>query len=186
MPSTYIIPSFNSGYWEVNNYDLSNYIRDKYKQIKQITVGIGMYPYKVGELELKNVDCAFLNDTLVAISLKGDYYQVKDVFIERYGNGRGNYSWYLKQSGTDKRYSLSKREHEERVWENENVRFERYYDWESMYYSYNEDASHHHSKEYCYIISKKRYDTFVSVLNEAKESFEKDKKMKVQQSYDAL
>ena len=85
MPSGYMAPHFNGGYWKVDNSDLSNYIRDNYKQIKQIKVGIGLYPYKVGELELRNVDCAFLNDTLVAISLKDDYYVVKKVFIERYG-----------------------------------------------------------------------------------------------------
>ena len=185
LTDKYIDSDFYFGFWGVHDHELSAYICENFKEIKQVI--LGSRAYVIGELKFKDIQCAFLNDTLVAISLNEDYYQIKDALIERYGNGKGQYSWYIKSKGKngDNDFYLEKKEFEERIWENELVKFERYLNWNSLIVN-NQEAKRPIDERHCYIISKKRFDIFLSVLNEAKESFRLEKENKIQQSYNAL
>lgn len=169
----YIESDFYSGFWGVKDFELRDYIKKNVKSIKQVEIGSLGSPYKIGEFNLEDIQLAFLNDTLVAISLGSrDYYTIKDAMIQKYGDGQGHYRWYLLTNGKygEDGLSLEKEEEEVRVWENESVKFDRYYYWKSKIVK-QQEVFPSVSKEYCLIYSKHRYSEFEKRLNDAKETY---------------
>lgn len=184
----YIEPDYFFGYWGTKNHEMSSYIKQNAASIKQIEIGTLSHPYNIGEFKFEDTQLAFLNDTLVAISLGSrDYYTIKNALIQKYGDGQGYYRWYLLTNGRygEDDLSLEKKEEEVRVWENERVKFDRYYYWSSKIVN-REEVFPSVEKQHCLIYSKNRYNEFERLLNEAKESYEQDKAKKHEESVNLL
>lgn len=178
---------FSGGFWGVRyNYDLSRHLESN-KNIKQVQVGSYAFPYTIGELEFDEMELAFLNDTLVAISIGGDYYKIEDALVKKYGVGKGHFEFYCKSKGQngDKNFYIEKRVHRQRVWENESVKFERKYDWDSKVKN-NEHVYSIEGDDYCLITSKKNYNRFLQILEDSKKEYKNIKDNAKQQAYDML
>ena len=184
----YIKSDFYLGNWGVRDFSLNDYIKDNFKSIKQIEIGSVSHPYRIGEFEFKDTQLAFLNDTLVAISLGSrDYYTIKKAVIQKYGDGQGYYRWYLLTNGKygEDGLSLEKKEEEVRVWENEKVKFDRYYYWSSKLVN-NKEVFPSVSEEHCLIFSKQRYSAFEQILSDAKDSYRNDLAKRNEESVNLL
>ena len=178
---------FHSGFWGITeDYDLTDYI-EKNNIIKQLQIGTLSRPYKIGELKFDEMDLAFLNDTLVAISIGGDFYKIADHYIEKYGSGQGYHHWYCKSRGQngDRNFFMEKREHNLRVWANEKVKLEYKYDWESKVAN-NEIVYSIQGDDYCILTSQKRYDKFLSILENTKNEYKEQKEIKMKSSLERL
>ena len=182
--SSYLLGSdFYFGEWGCKNSEMSRFLEQS-KSIKQVRIP----DYKIGDIELKgDIFLAFLDDILVAISLEDNFYKIREGVISKYGNGKGHDKWYLKSHGVngDRDFYLEKLEDEVRVWENENVKFEYVDYWESKIQN-NVTAKPTKQYGHCIISSKKRYDTFIKLLEEEKQNYKEDKEKKKQSSYDML
>lgn len=184
----YIEPDYFFGNWGTKNHEMSSYIKKNAASIKQIEIGTLSHPYKIGEYKLEDTQLAFLNDTLVAISLGShDYYTIKEALIQKYGDGQGFYRWYLLTNGKygKDNLSLEKKEEEVRVWENEKVKFERQYYWSSKIVN-KKEVIPTVENEHCLIYSKNRYSEFEKLLNDAKESYKQEKAKKRDESVNLL
>lgn len=180
--------NFHGGYWgvDVGNYDLGRHL-DKSEQIKQVQVGRYAYPYKVGEIEFETMELAFLNDTLVGISIGGDFYKIREHMIEKFGNGKGYYSFFCKSRGKngESNFFMEKHEHEHRIWANKNVKLEKRYDWDSKVVR-NKDVYSKKGDDYCLITSQTRYDEFLQILKQNKLDYKNQKNIKIKESYNML
>ena len=117
---SYYNPNYHTGFrcgnWENKiprsiDFDredaISQYIHKNITNIKECTT----FHYKIGDIEIGRVSCAFYKNKLVAISFNGSD-EILDHYIKKYGNGceyfpDGDADWAL-------RYA-------ERTWANENV-----------------------------------------------------------------
>ena len=173
--------NFYNGFWgESSSMEMAHYVEDNAKQIKQFHVG----KYKVGELEIDDVDLAFYRDTLVAISFDCSDEILKH-YITKYGNGKGNNyrkSYYRGEYGTAG-YVLESEEYENRMWTNERVKIEY-----KHYLDYHKTATDQdfYSKTSCVISSNDRYDDFLSELDKYKKAYKEQKEAKTKASYDSL
>lgn len=177
---------FYGGYWGVNNFDIEKYIH-KNKKIKQVRVSNLAHPYIIGNLEFDEMDLAFLNDTLVAISIGSDFYKIEDFFVDKYGVGQGFHEFYCKSKGEwgDKNYFIEKKEHKHRVWANEKVKLEKKYDMKSKVVN-NEVVYSFKGDDYCLITSQTRYDEFLRILKESKSEYWKLQSAQTKKSYEML
>ena len=183
----YLDSDFHLGFWGVrSDFDLVRHIEND-KRIKQIEVGDLTNPYTIGELEFDEMELAFLNDTLVAISIGGDYYKIEKHLVKKYGEGKGYYEFYCKSKGQngDKNFYMEKRERRLRIWENEIIKFEKKYEWDSKVVN-NEDVYSIQGDDYCLITSKNRYNEFLRILEECKQDFKNQKETAKQKSYEML
>ena len=166
-------------YWAVENHELHRFLRDKCKNIRRVTLKLSDQPNIVDNLGIGSVECVFLRDTLVGISLDDEGYRAaKNMIIEKYGNGRGYYKSFesLEKAFDWERpiYETVMNEHEERIWENEKVLFERHYHKGKILRFLKGTPNPRIIQKECIITSKKRYEEFLSILNEAKETYEKN------------
>lgn len=187
MPKYSLESNFYSGFWGVENFEIERYIKNDVKRIKQLRIGNGVYPYKVGEIHFDEIDLAFLDGILVAISIGSDYYKVDEHYIKKYGEGQGYYNWYCKQKGENggKNFSLEKHEHTQRIWANEKVKLERKYDWDSQIVN-NKTIYSNKGDDYCIFTSQSRYEEFVKILTAAKTDYYSIKEQKMKDSYKNL
>lgn len=182
--SSYLLDSdFYFGKWGCGNHEMSRFLKNS-KSLKQVRIP----DYKIGDIELEgDIFLAFLDDVLVAISLEDRFYKIREGIISKYGNGKGHDILYIKSHGVngDRDFYLEKLEDEVRIWENENVKFEYVNYWESKIQN-NVEAKPTIKYGHCIISSKKRYETFIKLLEEEKQNYEEDKEQKKQSSYDML
>lgn len=193
----FIESDFTGGFWGIQSgkdmfggvyfdFDLIRYI-EKDKRIKQVEIGDLGHPYQIGELKFDDIVLAFLNDTLVAISVGDDYYKIEQHFIDKYGIGQGYHNFYCKSRGEwgDNNYYIEKKEHTLRMWANENVKLERKYDMESKVVN-GETVFSFHGDDYCLITSQTRYNTFLQILEDCKKKYKEEKAKKTKESYKKL
>ena len=182
--SSYLLDSdFYFGEWGCKNHEMNRFL-EKSQSIKQVRIP----DYKIGDIELGgDIFLAFLDDVLVAISLEDRFYKIREGIIAKYGNGKGHYKLFIKSHGVngDSDFYLEKLEDEIRVWENENVKFEYVSYWKSKVQN-NVQATPTIQYGHCIISSKKRYETFIKLLEEEKQNFKEEKEQKKQSSYDML
>ena len=83
---------------------------------------------------------------------------------------------------------MEKRERRLRIWENESIKFEKKYEWDSKVVN-NEDVYSIQGDDYCLITSKNRYNEFLRILEECKQDFKNQKetaKQPVSTSYNEM
>lgn len=158
--------TFYSGRWkyrEYTSFKKADWITKNCKgEIKQMVPQV-IGKFKIGELEFRDMNLAFLHDTLVAIYF---YPENKETYIlnhykEKYGNGNGSYYHYrLDNEPCEDRDLLrvDEKETEKHKWENEHVALD-YYKTSSFYMAPNEKIRSY-DEHYYLVYDKKRYPVF--------------------------
>ena len=179
--------SFIGGFWgEIYKDELRKYYEAN-KKIKQVRIGEHYHPYKVGALEFTGLDAAFLNDTLVAISLGGNFHLIESLLEDKYGCGQGSYEYYWKSKGENGKSNFFREHHEHklRIWANENVKLEKKYDYDLLV-KRNKDIYNISGDEYCLITSQTRYDDFLQVIEDCKKEYDSHNEALRKESYEKL
>lgn len=146
--------------------------------------------YSIGSIEFSTVSMAFLNDTLVAIHFvpESKYSeQVFDHFVEKYGNGKGQYDFYrLDNEPCEDRNLLTvdEKTSDHRVWENERVILQ--YDYTRNFSMGPNKKTHYDSSLNYLAYSKKRYPVFVEQLKRLSLEYENKIKVEKDNSLNAL
>lgn len=180
--------SFIGGEWDVNDshpFELIHYIEKNATNIKQCYV----YDYKIGEVSIGKVSCAFYKNALVAISFDCSSEMLKQ-FISKYGDGKGfksdiekGFPWYYERLYKIYHYH---EKNEKRIWSNENVTME----YNSHSINHKKFMSDEHIINWsssCIITSNDdRYNKFLEELEMYKEQYKKEKEAKRQSSLNQL
>ena len=165
------IDSFNkdnnlySGYWgeadKGGAYDKACWLEKNAKDIKQISTPI-IPKVKIGDIELDCFDLAFLNGTLVAIYFETDSPKIRNHYIEKYGNGRGNYHSFHRNNQSKNNLNALEDIDENRIWENETVCLE--YNHKKHSEIISNKTYNYYSESWYLITDKCRYNDFTEKL----------------------
>lgn len=180
--------TFVNGYWGVSalsDYELGQYLDRKATIIKQFEVSDFVNKYRIGELEIEKVCCAFYRDTLVAISFDCTE-EILNHYIGKYGNGKGSKYTYTYRKGNygDRNYTFENKHIEERLWANKDVTMEYKKHWHQRTAPNERDMVY--GTESCVISSNSRYDDFLNELDKHKKAYKEQKEAKTKASYDSL
>lgn len=153
-----------------NKCELNNYFDTNVNEIQQYYIN----DYKIGSLKV-NVNCAFYNDTLVAISFKGDE-DIKKGYIEKYGVGNGYKKHRFYHPIFDENVEYIFESDEIRRWENDILTMVYVAVYKS--FSYKKNAEKYESdvsEEFYLITSNKNYNKFINLAQKYIKMFKDEK-----------
>lgn len=181
--------SFHGGKWTFPGYKGTKWITEnckgEIKQLHPITVG----NFKIGDLEFRDMDLAFLHDTLVAVYFYPDKQKetILKHYKEKYGNGNGSYYHYRLDNEPCKDRDMlrvDEKETEKHKWENERVALE-YYNTSSFYLAPNEKIRSY-DNHYYLVYDKKRYPVFEDMWKGWEKKYEEHVKNSNESSLNSL
>ena len=170
--------NFYNGYWGVAKQgaklDKANWIEEQTSIIKQVPCP--SLHLKIGQIEFHSFDLAFYDDKLAAIFFKTDNPDLHKHYIEKYGDGKGSYYWYLFNNAPCKnpnQFREIETVKEERSWENENVRLEFHHDEHHEIRPNIETLTSYQNNSWYLLTSKSLFPQFIEELNKQNDAFER-------------
>lgn len=178
-------PNWYNGHWGVSDFEMQTWLISKHPEIKQFCVEVRSdvlsKKYTLGDIEFWELDLAFLNDKLVAayyeFKLDANKTEIKNHYIQKYGEGIGNYYssvWNNGLSGDN--YACDYTTKDIHQWKNERVTLKFTYDYRLLAYPKRENKRGlYWDNEYYIVYDEVGLAAFEEAWNKAKDEYKGEK-----------